>query len=65
MRTHDKGENRAKILMSGTSGAPGGGNSLMEREGQMSVVPQGLEAGRRPRPDDRPTIGRYRLVVQQ
>ena len=65
MRTHDKGETRAKRLMSGTGGAPGSGNSLMEREGQMSVVLQGLEAGRNLRPDDRPNIGRYRLVVRQ
>ena len=65
MRTHDKGETRAKRLLSGTNGTPGSGNSMMEREGQMSVVPQGLEAGRIPRPDDRPNIGRYRLVVRQ
>ena len=65
MRRHDKGETRAKRLMSGTGGAPGSGNPLIEREGQMSVVPQGLEAGRSPRLDDRPNIGRYRLVVRQ
>ena len=65
MRTHVKGETRAKRLVSGTGGAPGSGNSLMEREGQMSVVPQGLEVGRSPRPDDRPSIGGYRLVMRQ
>ena len=49
--------------MSEMSGALGSGNSLMEREGQLPVVPQGLEAGSSPRPEDRPNIGRYRLFV--